>query len=449
MGPSHSLGFILADAGYDVWMGNARGNIYSRSHVTLSPSQSKFWNFSWDEMGLYDLPAALELSLEVTGQKQLYYIGHSMGTTMFFVLASSRPEYTDSKVKAMFALAPVAFLEHVKSPIRILAPFSHDIEFLPRNTFLNFLSKFGCELTTTERKICENFIFLLCGFDAAQFNISMLPVILGHTPAGTSTRTLVHYAQLIRSGFLFHPHGVIQVTSSIPMLLFSFPLPSPCCHSGPIFHPHVVNSVFLFHPHVVIQVSSSIPMLSFRSHLPSPCCYSALLFHPHVVIQFSSSIPMLSFRSHLPSLCCHSGPIFHPHVVIQVPSSIPMLLFSFPLPSPCCYSGPIFHPYGVIQVPSSIPMLLFRFHLPSPCCYSVFLFHPHVVIQKFVINSLIKKLVKNLKIRKYVNVNSNLPSSRCYSVTKIIFGHRGGRSSISKFLCWVKLEDNTMKTQYL
>nr|CAD7429300.1 unnamed protein product [Timema monikensis] len=209
------VGFILADAGYDVWMGNARGNIYSRSHVSLSPRHSKFWNFSWDEMGLYDLPAALELSLEVTGQKQLYYIGHSMGTTMFFVLASSRPKYTAVKVKAMFALAPVAFLEHAKSPIRILAPFSHDIEliahflgadeFLPRNTFLNFLSKFGCELTTTERKICENFIFLLCGFDAAEFNISMLPVILGHTPAGTSTRTLVHYAQLIRSG-RFEPY---------------------------------------------------------------------------------------------------------------------------------------------------------------------------------------------------------------------------------------------------
>nr|CAD7447971.1 unnamed protein product [Timema bartmani] len=80
-----------------------------------------------------------------------------------------------------------------------LAHFLGADEFLPRNTFLNFLSKFGCELTTTERKICENFIFLLCGFDAAEFNISMLPVILGHTPAGTSTRTLVHYAQLIRS----------------------------------------------------------------------------------------------------------------------------------------------------------------------------------------------------------------------------------------------------------
>ena len=48
-------GFLLADAGYDVWLGNFRGNIYNRNHTHLDPDQEDFWKFSWDDMGQFEL----------------------------------------------------------------------------------------------------------------------------------------------------------------------------------------------------------------------------------------------------------------------------------------------------------------------------------------------------------------------------------------------------------
>ncbi|KAB7506572.1 Gastric triacylglycerol lipase [Armadillidium nasatum] len=43
--PDKSLGYILADRGFDVWIGNARGNTYSRRHKKFSPRNKKFWDF--------------------------------------------------------------------------------------------------------------------------------------------------------------------------------------------------------------------------------------------------------------------------------------------------------------------------------------------------------------------------------------------------------------------
>ncbi|KAL1110242.1 hypothetical protein AAG570_008319 [Ranatra chinensis] len=208
-GPNRSLAYQMADKGYDVWLGNARGNVYSKGHVSLSPSDQRFWNFSWHEMGYYDLPAVIDYLLNVTRSSSLYYVGHSMGTTMSYVLSSTRPEY-NLKIKHLFSLAPVAFMSRATSPLRYLAPYAKNLElvtkwfgpgeFLPRNTLMNYILKYSCENSIFESKLCEHYIFIICGYDPQQFNMKLLPVILGHSPAGASTKTLVHFAQLIQSG---------------------------------------------------------------------------------------------------------------------------------------------------------------------------------------------------------------------------------------------------------
>lgn len=85
--------FILADQGYDVWLGNNRGTRYSLNHLTLSTSDPEYWRFSQEELGLKDVPTFIDHILEKTGQDQVTYIGHSEGTTQMFLGASLNPEY--------------------------------------------------------------------------------------------------------------------------------------------------------------------------------------------------------------------------------------------------------------------------------------------------------------------------------------------------------------------
>ncbi|KAL5017970.1 hypothetical protein ScPMuIL_003692 [Solemya velum] len=98
---NESLAYILADAGYDVWLGNSRGNTYGRRHIRYQPSQREFWAWSWDEMAKYDLPATINYVLQVSRQSQLYYVGHSQGTEIGFAEFSRNPEL-GRKVKTFF-----------------------------------------------------------------------------------------------------------------------------------------------------------------------------------------------------------------------------------------------------------------------------------------------------------------------------------------------------------
>ncbi|XP_047027895.1 gastric triacylglycerol lipase-like [Helicoverpa zea] len=212
-GPQKGLGYILSDAGYDVWLANVRGNTYSRAHVSINPDTFEFWNFTFHEVSQYDLPAVIDYIMEAKGwDVKINYIGHSMGTTVLFALLSTKTHY-NKVLRAGFALAPVAYMTDIKSPIRLLAKYSDNIEylmkllganeFLPQNAVLRWLSKHACEINHYEEAICENSMFVLCGHDERQFNKTLLPLILGHVPAGASTKTLVHYAQEIKQAGKF------------------------------------------------------------------------------------------------------------------------------------------------------------------------------------------------------------------------------------------------------
>ncbi|XP_012872625.1 PREDICTED: lysosomal acid lipase/cholesteryl ester hydrolase-like [Dipodomys ordii] len=199
---NNSLGFMLADAGFDVWMGNSRGNTWSRKHKTLSVSQDEFWAFSFDEMAKYDLPASIDYILNKTGQKQLYYVGHSQGTTIGFVGFSQMPDLA-KKIKMFYALAPVVSLVFSSSPImklRILPEvFFEDVlghkEFFPENPVTKWLSTHFCTHAIL-KELCENLIFLVSGFDGMNLNMSRIDVYVAHSTAGTSVQDMLHWLQI-------------------------------------------------------------------------------------------------------------------------------------------------------------------------------------------------------------------------------------------------------------
>ncbi|XP_074037777.1 gastric triacylglycerol lipase [Leptinotarsa decemlineata] len=184
LGPERSLGYQLADAGFDVWLGNNRGNTWSRNHVRLDPNidLKQFWDFSFEDCGRYDLPAKIDFIIEKTGQKKIFFIGHSQGTTEFFAMAALRPDY-NNKIALMTAFAPVAYLENLISPLLKLAA-----------RHLNILTG------SPYQEVCANILFLMFGFNHAEMEMNLIPVLGSNSPAGASIKMIIHYGQGVNSG---------------------------------------------------------------------------------------------------------------------------------------------------------------------------------------------------------------------------------------------------------
>ncbi|XP_055678098.1 lipase 3-like, partial [Lutzomyia longipalpis] len=211
IGPENALPYLLADQGYDVWIGNSRGNTYSRKHITLNPdTSSKFWDFSFHEMALYDLPATIDYILKRTGRKKLSYVGHSQGTSLIFAMLSMLPSYNDL-ISSAHTLAPAAFMSHSKSPLLsllanfaetfgVIHGFSENTEFLPSVPFVQKTLQLLCQDGSPTQNICLGFIFQLSGPDYAQLNTTQIPVIVANVPSGVSTKQIIHYVQLYRTG---------------------------------------------------------------------------------------------------------------------------------------------------------------------------------------------------------------------------------------------------------
>ena len=51
----------LFEQGFDIWLGNNRGTRYSNLNHHHPEESEERWDFSWAEMGEYDIPAMIDL----------------------------------------------------------------------------------------------------------------------------------------------------------------------------------------------------------------------------------------------------------------------------------------------------------------------------------------------------------------------------------------------------
>lgn len=86
-------------------------------------------------MGRYDVPASIDYVLNVTKQDKLAaYFGYSLGCSVFFMGAITRPRLND-QVELMIGLGPTVSVAHLANFFRYVAPFVKPYQVQPFSLF--------------------------------------------------------------------------------------------------------------------------------------------------------------------------------------------------------------------------------------------------------------------------------------------------------------------------
>ena len=209
----NSLPVKLIEAGFDLWLGNNRATKYSQVSDKFQMTDKQYWEFSFQQMGMYDAPAQLGYVVKTTGQIQLTYIGHSQGTSqMFAALSDSKTQqWMNQHVKHFVALAPICYMTNFdQTLIKDIAYFRTGVVDLLKSLKKYALEKNNCAPSeanivfyesvcragSADPKICD-MPYKMTDKYPEYVNLPLTGYFVNSKPQAFALQVMDHFAQLI------------------------------------------------------------------------------------------------------------------------------------------------------------------------------------------------------------------------------------------------------------
>lgn len=181
-------------------------------HKTLNVHSKEYWNFSFHEIGYYDVPTMFDFMLSHTNTSRAFYVGHSQGGTSLMVLLTLRPEFNDKIIHAHL-MAPAVFMKNFPHPfMRFFASELNAFidkyqyyDFLSSTQLMNFIepvNSFVCQRNSPIIGMCTNILSMICGRNdnGTETDSKILPGLIKHLSHAASTKQFHHFIQLYNSG---------------------------------------------------------------------------------------------------------------------------------------------------------------------------------------------------------------------------------------------------------